>query len=682
MRYPITQSCPYDDQWWCNICKTINTRAYDSGGHRRPSSLQKSPFDDVPLLNVFEENDDPFEKGFLSDDAFEKKDRIDTAKDLHSDGDLPNQPMLRAMEKLVRKKDKKLRRDREEDLKKKSERSSSSSSKDKDVNPHKQFIIDLRKKDSDDEDSKEFDPKNPMRKIIRFVEHSGFKCNGCKHTNGKSPNIDVQTSALKKDGKGLKTEDLKMNVDKRVKVPKDELKQPRLPDTNKYPLLTQSHIKYSEKKEDPKEPSPKHKKELSSSSSSDTEYKRNREGKRPSPNVSPKSGNKSGSASDSDTSKSKFTEDEKEENKVPQLSKVEPLKLEYKLDINKYMNDINVEPLSISVLSNIGKAAEAKEDIRIAGLTSKLKQLSKVQPSLQPKTKKDASSIVPSLSKVSKGKKEDKKMPLKPKQGETFKPSSSSSDSDAPETPKGNIKNSRIYTNNTPSDPQKSFKRIYKEDEGNETPSNSLSSSRFNLLKSPKNKHAAPNASGAKPNLTKLPPASDESQQIEPKTIEGSKELSKKDTRKSDDITPTPKEETPKDDTFDDETPKSETPKSDAKKSKSDGSSSSDEDKQSSSSKKSSKKSVKSDSQDSRSEKHSDGEGSKSENESEQEDQSSENAVSSHSKKSVKSDDIFGKSLAESIVNKKDLNKEDKKSSDAEDEESEESDDPSETPGK
>ena len=686
LRWDKTEAC-HCGRWCCFICNKIYTEDPDPSGHSLPESLKNVPLlhakkaffkelpfiNDIPLLNVFEENNKPFEEVHSSNDVPEEKNLIDTAEERHSDGGQPNQPMLRTMEKLKRKKNK-LFRSREEDLKKQSKRSSSSSSssKDKDVKPHKRFIINMRKKDSDDKDPKEFDP-NPSRKTIRFGEYPKFKYNGCKHTHAKNLNIDVHTAALKKSNRN----DLKREGNKPINSPKIELKSSKQSNEKKYPQLTQSHIKYSEKREDLKQ-------------------------------LSPKSSKKSESSSDSDTSKPKFTE--KGEKKISQASKVERPKLQYNINLDALMNKIKEEPLSISGVSNFGKAAEMKEQSRIGELTLKLNRFSNIQTLSKPK--KDGASIVPSTSKVIKGgenKKEDDPFSSSEhktsKKQSTFKPSSSSSDSDESKTPEGNTKGSKVYTNDTPGDPQKSFKKTYKEDEGYETPSNSLSSLRFGLLKSPKNKHAAPNASSVKTNLTKLPPASDESQQFEFKTIEEPKEPSK--SLKSDEETPNgepPKEETPKDDTFDGETPKSETPKSDAKKGKSDGSSSSDEEKQSkrsksssshksqtpksenasdeekqsSFSKKSSKKSVKTYSHNSHSEKQSDGEGLKSDKENHKEDASSEDAVSSDSKysskKSVKSDDIFDKSLAESIGNQKDSDKEDKKSSDAEDEHSGEED--------
>ena len=603
--------------------------------------LKQSLFiNNIPLLDVFKGSSDPFKEVHSENEENKKKDIVE--RSLHSEGDEPNQPLLRAAEKLKRKKEK-LFRSREEDLKKEYKHlsSSSSSSKDKDIKPHKKFIINMRKKDSDDEDTKKFGPKHPSRKTIRAGEHPKFKCNG-KHTHAKNPNINVQTSALKKTTpNGSKREGYKP-----INASKVELKSPKQSDSDKYPQLTQSHIKYS-KQEDAK----------------------------------------------------RLSSEKKEEGKVPRASKVERPKLEYRFDIGKHMRDINVDPLSVSGLSNIGKAAEMREESRIGNLTLKMKQLSKVQ--MSSKSKKDGISIVPSLSKVVKNserKKADRSDNKASKKQSTFNPSSSSSDSDESETPKGNAKDPKIYTNKPTDNLQKSAFKTYKEDEGNETPSNSQASLRFNLLKSPKNKHAAPNASASKQNPTGFPSSQTEPQQIGFKTTEGSKEPSK--SLKSD-------EETPKGDTPNGEMPKGETPKSDAKNDKSDGSSSSDEekqskrsksslshksqtpksdkgsssneDKESSSSKKSSKKSVKTYSHDSRSEKHSDDEVSKSENESEQGEQSSEDAVSSHSKrsskKSVKNDDIFDKSLAESIPSDKEKQKNP-------DEESSESDDPSETPGK
>ena len=659
VRVPVNQSCSGCNYWFCTICKNTYYNNEDGQGHRRPDLVNNAPLlknkkvflkqslfiNNIPLLDVFKGSSDPFKEVHSENEENKKKDIVE--RSLHSEGDEPNQPLLRAAEKLKRKKEK-LFRSREEDLKKeyKHSLSSSSSSKDKDIKPHKKFVINMRKKDSDDEDQKEFDPRHPSRKTIRAGEHPKFKCNG-KHTHAKNTNIDVHTSALKKSNlNGLKREGYKP-----INASKVELKSPKQSNSDKYPLLTQSHIKYS-KQEDAK----------------------------------------------------RLSSEKKEEGKVPRASKGEGPKLQYNLNINKnkYIDKIDNDPLPISGLSDLEKAAEANEKSRIGNLTLKIKQLSKVQSSLQPKPKKDDSSVVPSLSKVVKNserKKADRSDNKASKKQSTFNPSSSSSDSDESETPKGNAKDPKIYTNTPTDNLQKSaFKKTYKEDEGNETPSNSQASLRFNLLKSPKNKHAAPNASASKQNPTGFPSSQTEPQQIGFKTTEGSKEPSK--SLKSD-------EETPKGDTPNGEMPKGETPKSDAKNDKSDGSSSSDEekqskrsksslshksqtpksdkgsssneDKESSSSKKSSKKSVKTYSHDSRSEKHSDDEGLKSDKENNKEGSSSEDAVSSHSKRSSKKSVKFDKSPAESIVNNEPSDKEKQKNPD---EESSESDDPSETPGK
>ena len=617
VRNPVNQPCPECNGWFCSICKVICSNETDSKGHTRPESLQNAPLlhakktsseqspfiNNIPLLDVFKGSSDPSKEVHSSNDVPEEKNLINTVeRSVHSEGDEPKQRLLHVAEKLKRKKEKLFREDLKKEYKHSS--SSSSSSKGKDGKPHKKFVINICKKYSDDEDPKEFDPKHPLRKAIRFGKHPKSKCNGCKHTHAKNLNIDVQTSALKKTTpNGSKREG-----NKPINASKVEFKLPKQSDPDKYPQLTQSHIKYS-KQEDVK----------------------------------------------------RLSSEKKEEKKVPQSSKGEGPKLEYCFDIGKHMRNINVDP---SGLSDLEDRAKKIEELRVCELKRELIQASKAQSS---KSKKDGISIVPSLSKVIKGGKEKKAAPSsvpsdnkESKKQSTFKPSSSSSDSDESETPKGNANDSKIYTNKPTDDLQKNVsKKTCREDEGNETPPNSQTSSGFNLLKSPENQHAAPNASSVKTNLTKLPPASDESQQFEFKTIEEPKEPSK--SLKSDEETPNgepPKEETPKDDTFDGETPKSETPKSDAKKGKSDGSSSSDEEKQSkrsksssshksqtpksenasdeekqsSFSKKSSKKSVKTYSHNSHSEKQSDGEGLKSDKENHKEDASSEDAVSSDSK--------------------------------------------------
>ena len=653
VRVPVNQSCSGCTYWFCTICKDTYYNDTDTQGHPRPdlvnnapllhakkTSSEQSPFiNNIPLLDVFKGSSDPSKEVHSSNDVPEEKNLINTVeRSVHSEGDEPKQRLLHVVEKLKRKK---LKRKKEklfrEDLKKeyKHSLSSSSSSKGKDAKPHKKFIINMRKKYSNDEDPKEFDPKHPLRNTIRAGEHPECKCNGCKHTHAKNLNINVQTSALKKTTpNGSKREGYKP-----INSPKIELKMSKQSDSDKYPQLTQSHIKYS-KQEDVK----------------------------------------------------RLSSEKKEEKKVPQSSKGEGPKLEYCFDIGKHMRNINVAP---SGLSDLEDRAKKIEELRVCELKRELIQASKAQSS---KSKKDGISIVPPLSKIIKDGKEKKAAPSsvpsdnkESKKQSTFKPSSSSSDSDESETPKGNANDSKIYTNkptddlqiytNKPTDDlQKNVsKKTCREDEGNETPPNSQTSSGFNLLKSPENQHAAPNASASKQNLTGFPSSQTEPQQIGFKTIEGPKEPSK--SPKSD-------EETPKGDTPNGEMPKGETPKSNAKNNKSNGNSSSDEEKKSShskSSKKSSKKSVKTYSRDSHSEKHSDnGYYSLSDKENNKEGSSSEDAVSSHSKrsskKSVKNDDIFDKSLAESIiVNNKPSDEEKQKNPD---EESDESKEDSETPGK
>jgi len=645
VRNPVNQPCPECNGWFCSICKVICSNETDSKGHTRPESLQnvpllhakktsseQSPFiNNIPLLDVFKGSSDPSKEVHSSNDVPKEKNLINIVeRSVHSDGDEPKQRLLHVAEKLKRKKLKrkkeKLFRSREEDLKKeyKHSSSSSSSSKGKDDKPHKKFVINIRKKYSDDEDPKEFDPKHPLRKTIRAGEHPEFKYNGCKLTHAKNLNINVQTSALKKTTpNGSKREGYKP-----INASKIELKMSKQSDSDKYPQLTQSHIKYS-KQEDVK----------------------------------------------------RLSSEKKEEKKVPQSSKGEGPKLEYCFDIGKHMRNINVDP---SGLSDLEDRAKKIEELRVCELKRELIQASKAQSS---KSKKDGISIVPPLSKVIKNSERKKAAPSsvpsdnkESKKQSTFKPSSSSSDSDESETSKGNAKDPKIYTNKPTDDLQKSAsKKTCREDEGNKTPSNSQTSSGFNLLKSPENQHAAPNASASKQNLTGFPSSQTEPQQIGFKTIEGPKEPSK--SLKSD-------EETPKGDTPNGEMPKGETPKSNAKNDKSDGNFSLDEEKKlshSKSSKKSSKKSVKTYSRDSHSEKHSDnGYYSLSDKENNKEGSSSEDAVSSHSKrsskKSVKNDGIFDKSLAESIiVNNKPSDEEKQKNPD---EESDESKEDSETPGK
>ena len=406
--------------------------------------------------------------------------------------------------------------------------------------------------------------------------------------------------------------------------------------------LTQSHIRYS-KQEEPKKEEPK----------------------QSSPKVEEKQRSKAGTLS----------------------SKVERPILNYHIDRDALMDKAKLEPLSISGLHHLGNEAEKRENLRVGAL----EQLSKIELSSKQKRNNASGN---DKAKPAKAEKEDAKADpkehSKPKQ--TPFDSSSGSDSEDSETPKGNAKEAKTYIN-APKETQKGFEKTYKEDEGNETPSDSKSSLDFYLLtESLKNKKPAPNASNVK---TKLPPPSDESQHIDLKTTEGQKKPSNINevTPKSNDKTPTPN----------DKTPKSDTPKSSKKNKKSDGSSSSDSDKQSKrsesssshksktsksgnssssdenkqsshskSSKKSSKKFVKSSSEDNDSEKHSDNEDSKSDEKSNKEQSSSNNgglSGSEHSsKKFVQSKNIFGKSLAESIVNEKASNKEDKKSSDEENE--------------
>lgn len=412
-----------------------------------------------------------------------------------------------------------------------------------------------------------------------------------------------------------------------AKFPKIELKRSKPSNFDKYPLLTQSYIRYS-KEEDPKDPSPKPSRKSS----------------------------RNGSDSNSDKSDDKKGRDGM---KSRQPSRADRPVLQYNINVDALRDDIRLEPLAISGLSNLGKAAEMRENSRLAGLKLQLQQASNVQSSL--KHKEDGFSVVPPMSKVIKSGKEKKENnPFSLFGNPTPKPRSSfhssNSDSEKSETPKRSPKGSKVYTNNPSRDLRKSvLKKTYKEDEGHETPSDSQSGSKFSLLKSSKNKNAAPNASGARPTLTKLPSASDESQHIGFKTIKGSKGSAKEDTSKLNDVTPTPKGDTPNG-----ETQKGDTPKSDAKDKKSDGSSSSDEDKKSKrsesrsshksqtsksekndasdedkksshskSSKSSSKKSVKTYSHDSHSEKHSDGEVSKSDKGSDKEGKSSEHNESS-----------------------------------------------------
>ena len=570
----ISVLCP-DCQtgWYCPNCRAVHVDEVDGKGNFRPSPLnntlrlkgkktllkKQSLVNDRLRLNAFKQNHDPFAE-VQSDGSHNGRREASVNRSFHSDGDQANQPILRATEKIIRKKNKQTRNDRKEDLKEKSKRSSSSSSSSSSSDKDKKLVINTRKK-------------------------NGLKTDGMKLTIVKPMNFEFKSSSKSSN-------------------------------TDKYPLLTQSHIKYSEKKEEPKDPSPKHKKELSSNASSDEERKRTLEGKPSSPNVSPKSKHKEESASDSDTSKPTFTEKKKEGKKVLQSSKVERPVLQYNLNLDALTNNLKNEPLAASGLSDFEQAAEVKEKSRLDGLKLQLKQNSKMQTSSGPKKK-----IVPSLSKVIKGgerKKADRSDNKESKQEPTFKPSSSSSDSDASETPKETPKGSNVYTNNTPGAVRKSSKKIYREDEGNETPSNSQASSRFNLLKSPKNKHAAPNVSGAKPTSKKLPSASDSSQQIGLKTIEGPKKPTKEDTPKSKNKKQSDSEASKKSD---------EENKSD------DDKYSSNDDKKSShskSSKSSSKKSAHACSHDNHSEKHSDGEGLKSDKESDKENKSSEHNESAN----------------------------------------------------
>ena len=627
---------------------------YDAAGHVRPGEikhkkiLKTSSFDVLPLLNVFKENGDPF-GGTVSDGDMFAKERL-AKPNFHSDNDEPKRSILRGTGKLIRKKAKHCMCKNcgtKEEEKKDPKQLSSVSFKDQNPNP-----ISIRHGHPFVKDLKMPEPKDPMRKIIKFGKPLNLNArpNGLKTKDRNLQRFDDKIPTFKKtDIKGLKTDGSKPGIDKRVMLPKVAFKQPSKPSNpNKYPLLTQSHVKYS-KKEEPKQPSPTDKQPLSK------------------------------------------VEDEKQPKDEALSSKIGQPMLQYNLNLGALMKNFENKPLAGSGLSNLGKAAEAREQSRLDGLKLQLKQNSKMQPSSQPKEE-----IVPTMSKViGSGDEKKENHPTArfgskmPKQGETFKPSSSSSDSDESETPKEMPKGSKVYTNDTPGDVRKSgLKKTYKEDEGNETPSNSQSGSKFNLLKSPKNKNAAPNASGAKPKLTKLPSSQNESQQIGFKTIEGPKESSKEETpkseakdKKSDENASSDEEkqlkhseshsshrgETPKSDkdgASDDDkksfsskrlskksvtsmpngdTPKEETPKSEDKKqsdseaskksdeeNKSDNGQSSDEDRQSLHSKHSSKKSVKASSHNNYSEKHAfDSEGLKSGERSDKEDKSSKHNDSS-----------------------------------------------------
>lgn len=491
---------------------------------------------------------------------------------------------------------------------------------------------------------------------------------------------------MRKEQKKEKKEDKKHSFpsssskDKEPKLRRKREEKPNVqPKELPYPPV-HSYIRYSKQKEPKKE-----------------------EPKQLSPNSSPKINDKSGSSSDPDALQSKRAESSKEE-KVPQPSKVKQPILHYNIDVNALMSRAKIGPLSVSGLSNIENAVKKNEDARF----SALQQLSKMQPSSKPKQTDEG--LKNRTSKLSEDKEEDKKASSKPRPSETFKPSSSSSDSDASESPKRKSrKNSKVYTNGASDDLQKNgMKKTYKEDETYETPSNSQSNSKFNLLKSSKNKNAAPNASDTKPKLTRIS-ASDESQHIGFETIKGPYEVSKSYTD-----TPTPNGETPKNEMLDEDTPKG-----DEKNIKSDGSASSDNDQKSrrsesssshrrqtpksdndsSSDKKSSsgrfsKKPLtpmsKGNAQKSDDEKQSASEGSKESDEGDKSDNDSssdKDKKSSHSKssqssskKSVKFSDGSVKSLAESIENQEYSDKENSKHSDEENEEaSEEEDEASET---
>ena len=613
MRNPVNQPCLKCNRWFCAICKVICSNETDSEGHTRPESLQNNPLlhakkvflkQSLPLLDAFGINNDPFGKELSSGNLPEKEDRIDTAKDLHSDDGQPNELLSRHKK------------------------------------PEKRPI--LRKLQERNERTRQAKANKGICEHPKHKQPSPKQClhpsNGHVQPSVKKPlGIHVKSRInipqITSDGKPAQPKNAK-----RFGYPKIELKQSQSSNTDKYPLLTQSHIRYS-KEEDPKEPSPKPSRKSS----------RNR------------------SASDSDKSDDG---NKRDGTKSRQSSRIDRPVLQYNIDADALLNDILDEPLAISGLSNLGQQAEMRENSRLAGLKLQLKQASNVQSSLERK-KGNALESVPPMSKVIKsGKEKNGNNPFSlfgnptPKPRSSFR--SSSSDSDKSETPKGNAKDPKIYTNKPTDNLQKSaFKKTYKEDEGNETPSDSQSDAKFNLLKSLKNKNAAPNASGARPTLTKLPSASDESQHIGFKTIKGSKGSAKEDTSKLNDVTPTPKGDTPNG-----ETQKGDTPKSDAKDKKSDGSSSSDEDKKSKrsesrsshksqtsksekndasdedkksshskSSKSSSKKSVKTHSHDSHSEKHSDGEVSKSDKGSDKEGKSSEHNESSEEENSKEEDE-------------------------------------------
>ena len=519
---------------------------------------------------------------------------------------------------------------------------------------------------SDGEKSK-ISIKQAMEKLVR--RQKKYKHQGMRKEQKKEKKEDKKHSFSSSSSK-----------DKEPKLRRKREEKPNVqPKELPYPPV-HSYIRYSKQKEPKKE-----------------------EPKQLSPNSSPKINDKSGSSSDPDALQSKRAESSKEE-KVPQPSKVKQPILHYNINFNALMSRANIGPLSVSGLSNIENAAKKNEDARF----SALQQLSKMQPSSKPKQTDEG--LKNRTSKLSEDKEEDKKASSKSRPSETFKPSSSSSDSDASESPKRKSrKNSKVYTNGASDDLRKNgMKKTYKEDETYETPSNSQSNSKFNLLKSSKNKNAAPNASDTKPKLTRIS-ASDEPQHIGFETIKGPYEVSKSYTD-----TPTPNGETPKNEMLDEDTPKG-----DEKNIKSDGSASSDNDQKSrrsesssshrrqtpksdndsSSDKKSSsgrfsKKPLtpmsKGNAQKSDDEKQSASEGSKESDEGDKSDNDSssdKDKKSSHSKssqssskKSVKFSDGSVKSLAESIENQEYSDKENSKHSDEENEEaSEEEDEASET---
>lgn len=601
-RLSVLQSCPGCNRWFCTICNGTILDDEDANGHQRPDAVNKGLKQSSLRLrspNPFKAVDQSSKEAFNFD-----KNPFASDEDEKDTGSV-HKPIL----SLIQKQSDKL--------------SQNANVKERPI---------LRKLQERNERTRQAKANKGICEHPKHKQPSPKQClhpsNGHVQPFDKKP-LGVHVKSRINLRKPSDKKSVKPKVDGQSNFPKAELKRSKPSDADKYPLLTRSHIRYSNT-EDLKQPSPTD--------------------KQPLPKV----------------------EDTKQRKDEALSSKVERPMLQYNLNIDALLNNLKTDPLSISGLSNLGQQAEMRENSRINDLKSQLEQASKVRTASKP-TPDGFSGIMPPMSKVIKnGEERKEEQPFStfgkptPTQRSSFR--SSSSDSDKSETPKGNAKDPKIYTNKPTDNLQKSaFKKTYKEDEGNETPSDSQSDAKFNLLKSSKNKNAAPNASGMKPKLTKLPSASDGSQQIGFKTFEGSKELPKINgqTPKSDDVTPTPKGDTPNG-----ETQKGDTPKSDAKDKKSDGSSSSDEDKKSKrsesrsshksqtsksekndasdedkksshskSSKSSSKKSVKTYSHDSHSEKHSDGEVSKSDKGSDKEGKSSEHNESSEEENSEEEDE-------------------------------------------